>query len=145
VPEEIVVDGQNEERLVEHMAFYGERIQVHRAADLARGDRHGAFYSDQELATLKLPGVSALEIVKPLDGEGDGDSPPVNLHDLDDEELGDWLTATGAFDGERKPTVDDVQQEVGDDAELAGRVLAVERRTQDRTTLVESLEKVAQA
>jgi hypothetical protein len=57
--------------------------------------------------------------------EGEPDSDEVELADLDHEDLVDWLMGTGAFDGEPRPTVADVIEVVGDDADpdLARRVL----------------------
>lgn len=47
--------------------------------------------------------------------------------ELDDEDLVDWLMGTGGFDGQQKPTAEQVISVVAGDAELAGRVLEAER------------------
>lgn len=47
--------------------------------------------------------------------------------ELDDEDLVDWLMGTGGFDGQPKPTVEQVISVAEGDARLAGRLLKAEQ------------------
>lgn len=140
VPDYVIQGGEHKEVLVERMGFYGEKITLYRAADLERGEEHGAFFSDDELKTLQLPSVT---------GSTAEETPSVDadyLNSLDDGELVDWLMGAGEFDGDPKPNADTVVSAVGDDAALARRVIEADATAQGgsaRKTVEEPLSRVA--
>jgi hypothetical protein len=76
--------------------------------------------------------------------EGDGEE--VELADLEDEDIVDWLMGAGMFDGESKPTVADVVGVVEpDNPALARRVLAAETTAQGgkpRQGVADALNKI---
>lgn len=120
-PVKRIVAGEEKEVLVERLAFHGQTVNLTRDADIERGEEHGAFYSKDELKALQAGSAPA---AAPEAQTGDGESRPVS--ELDDEELVDWLMGTGEFDGQKKPTANEVVAAIGDDPELADRVLAAE-------------------
>jgi hypothetical protein len=136
VPELHVYDGQEQERYVERTAFQGETIEIPRPVDLERGETHGAFYTDAELEAMAEEAQPAAT----------AETTEVALGDLDDEELVDWLMSTGEFDGQKKPNASEVVEAVGDDADLAERVIEAENKAtgnQPRSSVVDALQKVA--
>jgi hypothetical protein len=132
-------DGQEINRLVEKMAFAGAVIEVPRDYDLARGEQFGAF-TDERFNDDGTP-------IVPEGVSEDGDeSEDVELSDLDDSELVEWLTGTGMFDGERKPNANEVVAAGAGNPELAKRLLAAENTAsgdQPRETVVKGLQATA--
>lgn len=107
------------ERWVHRFALRGETIQLDDPADLARGENNDHFVNDGEAAPDLTPEFKDLE-----------------LGLLDDDQL-------QAIWAHKPPKVDDVKDAVGDDADLASRVLQVENAiSSPRTSLVASLEKI---
>lgn len=111
------------DRIVHKFATRGETIELFDPADIARGDNNGHFL---------------------VDGEDVPDTQPqfdlIDLGLLTDEQL-------ELLYKEKLPKVADALDAVGDDPELAQRVLNVERSTQKdpRKSLVEGLEKIIEA
>lgn len=114
-----IINGEEKEILVERLAFHGETLTLDRDADIQRGDEVGAFYSDEELKALETAAAPPTASDNP---EGEVRDPK----ELDEEELVDWLMATGEFDGQKKPTAAEVVAAIGDDAEFGDRVLDAE-------------------
>jgi hypothetical protein len=110
-----VINGEEKDTLIQKMAFNGETVTLTRDSDIERGERYGAFYSDEEMERLGLNRASA-------DTEGGA----ISLADRDDQELVDWLMSTGEFDGNKKPTADEVIAAAGDDPDLAERLIEAE-------------------
>lgn len=136
----VTAAGEEKEVLVQKLAFNGETVTLTRQADIARGEQHGAFYNEDELKKLGL-GKFALGGTAQDAGE-----PPreVNLDEMDDEDISDWLTGTGSFDGEKKPNASEVVAAVGDNPGHARLVLDAEHRTGlDRSSVIDPLERVA--
>lgn len=141
VMEPQVINGEEKDVLTQRMAFRGETVNLTRAVDIERGERHGAFMSEEEIKQLP----KAAELPPPPDGEAAG---APNLNELGDDEIVDWLMSTGEFDGQKKPTADEVVAAVGDNPELADRVLEAEETAsggEPRKGITERLEKVATA
>jgi hypothetical protein len=63
----------------------------------------------------------------------------VELSDLDDEDLVDWLMGTGMFDGHTKPSAALVAEAAGDDPSMAKRLLQAEGRANIETPRPELL------
>lgn len=121
--------------LVEKLAYHNDVVDIPREADVARGEKFGAFYTDAELKAQKSDGAEPEDV-----SEED-----VELADLDEDELVDWLMGTGRFDGQPKPTVKDVVAAAGDDPDLAGRLLDAEDRASGedpRAGVVSGLESI---
>lgn len=132
-------DGQEVERLVEKMAFQGAVIDVPRDYDLQRGEQFGAF-TDERFNDDGEPLVPAGAEAE------DTESDEVDLNDLDDSELVEWLTGTGVFDGEKKPNANEVVAAGAGNPELAKRLLAAENTAsgdQPRETVVKGLQATA--
>jgi hypothetical protein len=133
-------DGQEVDRLVEKMAFQGAVINVPRDYDLKRGEQFGAFTDerfDDEGQPLSVSGA---------EDEGAEGTDEVDLDELDDSELVEWLTATGMFDGEKRPNVNEVVAAGDGNPELAKRLLAAEATAsgdQPREGVVKGLQAVA--
>jgi hypothetical protein len=111
-------EGQEVTTLVEKLAMHNAVVDVPREADLDRGRKAGAFYTDEELAAQE----NGVEV------EGEDATGSTSLADLDDDDLVDWLMAVGRFDGQKKPNVDEVVAAAGDDPEFAERMLSAEDR-----------------
>lgn len=129
--EGILVGGEEGTQLVERMAFAGQEVEITREKDLKRGEELGAFFTEGE---LRSRGESNLR-----NEEGESET---SISDLDDEELVDWLMSTGEFDGRKKPTVKEVLDAVGEDEDLAARVLDAEETASGgnpRTGIVDGL------
>lgn len=111
------------EQIVMKRAERGETIELFDPADITRGDNNDHFLKDGESLT---PQPSA----KSLD--------EIGL--MTDDELDDLFRNA-------RPKVDDLLHVIGNDPELAARVLTVENDTTDdpRKSLVEALEKITGA
>jgi hypothetical protein len=124
-PEEHVVNGEEKVLLVQHTAFAGETVDVHLNTDLERAEKYGALHSEEE--SQERIARQAVLLPEPAVSEDEGeDGEEVELADLEDDELVDWLMSTGEFDGNKKPTGPEVVTAVGDDKALAERVLRAE-------------------
>lgn len=125
-PEVGIVNGEEKVLLVERLAFHGDTIQIHRRADLDRGDEHGAFLTDEEAKAR----AALAQIPPPVGSEDEGseDEAP-SLQDRPDDELVDYIMGTGEFDG-KKPNADQVVAAAGDDPDLAARLLDAEETAQ---------------
>jgi hypothetical protein len=134
---------QEQEVLVQRTAGQNETVKIWLESDYQRGLDHHAFWTEAELAeaagqarsnVLPTPALQAGEAGH--DGEGGGEESPdpmeVAVGELDSEGLRDWLTGTGEFDGARKPTAAEVTEKIGDDAELADRMLKAEVATREK-------------
>jgi hypothetical protein len=138
-PETVIRDGEEKQVFVERTAFQNESVEITRDSDLERGEKFGAFYTDDELeARSAAPEAPAEESTEATE---------VDLSALDDDELVDWLMSTGEFDGRKKPNGSEVVEAVGDNPELAKRVLAAENTASGgdpRNNVEEPLNKVAE-
>jgi hypothetical protein len=112
-PEAQVVGGELKEVLVERQAFHNERVKVG-DMDYERGKALGAFWTEpQARAHYAEMGIPA-----PLLGQASAMPQPeeqvedaeVEITELDEDELTDWLMSAGQFDGEPKPTVAQVAE-----------------------------------
>jgi hypothetical protein len=117
VTEKAVRDGEEVDILVEHTAFHNERVNLERDADYERGVEIGAFWNEEEaLAHYEEIGVPAPLLGQspvslpqpPLESGEEIDADEVEITELDEDDLVDWIMSTGAFDGEKKPTVAEV-------------------------------------
>lgn len=136
--------GQEEDRLIQRFANQNDKVTLVLASDYNRGVEFGAFYTDDEVATYEARISGSVGV---LDGE-DIENGPANVPDLDDEGLADWLTATGQFDGHKKPNADEVVAAAGGDRELASRLLTAEERASGgdpRKGVKDGLSKVIEA
>jgi len=133
-PELQIIGGEEKEVLVERMAFHNEKVVIPRDADFERGKRLGAFWTHQEAqAHYTALGVPAPNLgaqaaaLGPPPAEDDGEE--VELTELDEDDLVDWLMGTGQFDGQAKPTVQQVV-EAGQEGgpEFATKLEAAEKR-----------------
>jgi hypothetical protein len=83
--------------------------------------------------------------VEPEERQPDEDEhQPVELNDLEADELVDWLTGTGMFDGQQKPSTALVVKAAEGDAEMAERLLQAERtaRVDPRPEVLEALTEI---
>lgn len=138
---QINASGKEEEIIVQRVAFQNEELEIPHEADYERGVQYDAFFNEGErldpLTGELLFGAPDTDIETDIEGE----EPTVGS--LSHDELVDWLMATGDFDGKKKPSVPEVIEAVGDDKELAARVLEAEKEASGanpRGTLVEALE-----
>jgi hypothetical protein len=134
--EQLQADGEVVSRFTEQMAFAGQTVDIPREQDIARGEEHGAFYTEEELKRSAAAPAASEETAE-----------EVELKDLDDEELVDWLMSTGEFDGNKKPTVPEVVAAGADDPGFADRLLKAEHTASGgdpRDGVVKGLEAVAQ-
>ncbi len=149
-PESQVIDGADKEVLVERMAFHNERVTLTRDSDYERGVRYGAFWTEDEARAhygelgIPAPGLGQAPAAPAAASE---DEHEVELTDLDEDELVDWLMSTGQFDGNPKPTVQQVV-EAGNEGgpEFAAKLHAAETRASGdapRQGVVDGLSKVA--
>lgn len=129
-------DGLPREVLVERMAFHNEVVKLHRQVDINRGQKHDAFWSDEDVARIRKEGRIVGQNALPA-GSGDAGASDVNVGELEDDELVDWLMSTGEFDGRKKPNAREVNEAVGDDSALAERVLQAENTAQGNEPRVE--------
>jgi len=130
------------EVIQERTLTQGDKVTVHELGLIAleKGERLGAFYTDEELAAGNR-GPS--EAVKVSSEELDGD--PVQLSELGEGELVLWLS--GESTG-KAPTVPEVLEAVGEDKDLAKRIIEAEnQRDKDdpRKSLIDKLTTVAES
>lgn len=141
-----------QEVLVQRIANQNDTITLELESDYQRGVEHRAFWTDEE---LKAASAGSAPAVVPDGAEGTVDGPPpalmqapgsqpsseggggedepvdpseVNVGELDNDELVEWLQGSGMFDGSRQPNADEVVSAIGDDPELAERMLSAEKR-----------------
>lgn len=113
-PEMQVIEGQEKELLVEHMATHNQRVTITRASDYERGVRIGAFWTQNEAEEhyeqlgIPAPLLNQSNTLNPPEAAAPDEEKEIELTSLDEDELVDWLMATGRFDGESKPTVAEV-------------------------------------
>lgn len=130
------------EVMQERLLRRGDKVTVQELGLIAleKGERLGAFYTDAELAA-GLAGAQH-QTVKVSSEQLDGE--PVELNELGPDELVLYLEGNG----EKPPTVQDVLDDVGDDKDLARRMIDAEtRRSPDdpRTSLVSGLNRVIES
>lgn len=75
---------------------------------LKKGEANHSFYTTEELERRNNPGASAVEITS-----------ATNFSELGEYELAEWIT-------NEQPTIDQVLEKVGDDKDLAHRMLQAE-------------------
>lgn len=149
----ITPEGKEESRLIERMVFAGSVVDVPRPYDLARGEQYGAFTEDRYTDDGQLLGEDGAPVSvanAALDPAlnpslADEEEEDVEVSELDDDELVEWLQATGVFDGEQKPAIPEVLSVADGDPELAGRLIKAEETANGdakRTTLINGLEKI---
>jgi hypothetical protein len=134
-PEMTVSNGEEKEILVERLAFRGQTISLTRAKDIERGDKHGAFFTDEELRERN----PKLQLAAADTGEVDPAS-------LDDEELVEWIQSSGEFDGRDKPTAEAVVSAGESDPVMAARLVDAERKANGdaaRVDVIDPLSEVA--
>lgn len=86
---------------------------------LRKGESNHSFYTTQELERIKNPGAG-LEVV----------TAEADVSALGEFELSEWLKTQNPETG-REPTIDEVLERVGDDKELAHRMLQAENIATD--------------
>jgi len=102
-------------------------------AALMKGEKWHSFYTTAELARKNQTGDAS----EPVEAEA-------NLSELGEFELAEWLATNNPETG-RVWTIDDVLERVGDDKDLANRMLAAENIAQDgdpRDGLVKGLNRI---
>lgn len=155
-PEKQIINGEEKEVLVERMAFHCETLDIPRAVDVERGTALGAFWTpDQAQAHYDALGVpvpwhgSVPELAQASEASpaaaGSDEEVEVELKDLPQQELVDWLMSTGQFDGNGKPSADEVVEAAQGDPELARRLEEAEKTASGdapRKTVIQPLEKI---
>jgi hypothetical protein len=81
---------------------------------LEKGERHHSFYTSAELERMKTTGSPAAPV-----------EAGANLSELGEFELAEWLSTPNPETG-KEPTINEVLERVGDDKDLAQRMLAAE-------------------
>jgi hypothetical protein len=120
----------------------GDKVTVEELGLIAleKGERSGHFFTDEELENgVAVPGTP--ELVK-VSSETLDDNASVS--ELGEHELVQWLSGES---GAKAPTVPEIIEAVGEDKDLAKRVIAAENeRDKDdpRATLIDKLTKVAE-
>jgi hypothetical protein len=110
---------------VERLARRGDTVEL-LPYDVAKGERFGSFYTEEEEQAVEEQEVA--------------------LNDLDTEELSDWLNSDGEFEGDQKPTVNQVLNAAKGNPDLATRLVEAENLATDgdpRSSLIEGLAKIA--
>ena len=130
--------------LIERLGRLGEEVDIPRAADIERGERLGAFYTDEELDLIakgKYTGPDAVlvrqrlqeaQIIQPLDDEGAGTKGTLTAEELAD--MSDEQIARHIIDN--KLTVNETLELAGD------RDVALMEKVLDAETLVASEKEV---
>jgi hypothetical protein len=153
-PETQVIAGEEKEVLVERMAFHNEKVTIPREVDFERGSALGAFWTEEESRAhydaLGLPApLLSQSTAIPQATAPEGEENEVELTELDEDELVDWLMSTGQFDGEPKPTVAQVSEAMQEGgADFATRLHAAEVRASGeapRQGVTDALTKVQAA
>jgi hypothetical protein len=104
------------------------------ASDTLISDEQGRELERGNEASLRQP---------PSEAEDDGGA--VELSNLDDEDLVDWLMSTGQFDGQTKPGAALVVKAADDDPDMAVRLMQAERTAggdAPRPDVLEALTKI---
>lgn len=120
----------------------GQTVSVEQLGLIAleKGERLGAFFTDAELAA-GVPGLPA-QPVKVSSAELDTEA---SLSEMGAPELVLWLQGP---DGGKSPTIPEILEQVGDDKDLAKRMIDAEN-TRDpddpRVSLIAALTKVAES
>lgn len=86
---------------------------------LANGERDHAFYTTEELKRLRSTGSAAVPV-----------SPEADISSMGPHELAEWLATSDPATG-RAWTIDAVLEKVGDDKDLANRMLEAEHVRSD--------------
>lgn len=132
-----------QEIIQERVYNRNDRVSVEELGLIAleKGERLGSFYTDAELAA-GVPGL-ALEPVK-VNSEEVVAAQGASVSEMGSHELVVWLSGEG---GQKTPSVPEVLEVVGEDKELAKRVVEAER-TRDandpRKTLIDPLTRLAE-
>lgn len=121
--------------LVQRSALQNATITLDLESDYNRGVEHHAFWTEDDLKSRAGADSSQLPA-----GSGDEDDDPdepkdpteVPIGELSEDDLVEWLQATGEFDGYKQPNAEETVAAVGEDAELASRVLSAEKRARDK-------------
>jgi hypothetical protein len=132
-PEQQVINGEDKEVLVERMAFHNEAVTIPRDTDYERGVKLGAFWTEEQARAhydaLGIPAPMLAQSQAMPQATPEGSEAEVDLTELDEDELVDWLMGTGQFDGESKPTVAQVTEAMQEGGtEFAERLHAAEVR-----------------
>lgn len=153
VPNPFHTEGGNEPEthVVEGLARLGEVVDISRPYDLERGERLGAFYTDEERAAIEdgsyrgadAPSIqqarleTAQQAIQPADGEGVADA-----SSMSSEEIADLIE-------EQKLNVQQTIALAGDDEDSINKVLDAENlatNNEPRSGVVKGLEaKLAEA
>lgn len=124
--------GKTTERLSRRIALGGKWVDIPRDEDIERGEKMGAFFTEEEL--------------HPQDPDTGGDDSGLSDDDIEtDDDLVSWIK------GEQgdKPTAPQVVERAGDDPDTARELLDAERQAADdedrepRTSVVQPLEGIA--
>lgn len=96
---------------------------------LARGERHHSFYTTAELERMNqgmspTPSVSEM-VTTGAASPGAAAGTPANINELGPHELAEWIQ-TPQGDTNRPPTINAVLEAVGNDPDLANRMLEAE-------------------
>jgi hypothetical protein len=67
---------------------------------------------------------------------------PITPAHLQDDDLVDWLMGTGMFDGEARPSAEQVVMTAGDDPEIAQRLINAERAANPEATRQELIDQL---
>lgn len=115
----------------------GEEVTIEQIGLIAlrKGEQSGAFFTSKELETLDAGGSLSSSV----------ELPEAGLSEQGEYELADWLK--GEAEGQTKaPTVNEVLEAVGDDRDLAARMLQAENIATDnepRKSLEAGLQRIA--
>lgn len=134
-PEEVVRDGEEVEVLVERTGFHCETVDIPREEDIVRGESLNAFWTPEEAVAhyaamdMQVPWQGSVPELTQAAAEtaAEPEEIEVELKDLPQQELVDWLMSTGQFDGNPKPTVEEVVDASEGDAQLAEKLIAAEK------------------
>ena len=109
-------DAAGNEVLQTHEAYRGDEVttaQIGLAA-LKTGEKNHSFYTTEELDRIETAGSPTQPV-----------APDANIAELGEYELAEWLASENPDTG-RQWTINEVLEEVGDDKELAHRMLQAE-------------------
>lgn len=126
VPKNTVHNGVEQVILTQSIAYHGDVVQLYLDSDVERADQFDCCYSEEVTAERQKRKAATAPPPSP-EPEGDAEEIDVELADLPHEDLVDWLMSTGMFDGQKKPTVQEVLDGAGDNPDLAKRILTAEQ------------------
>jgi hypothetical protein len=112
----------------EQIAYQGDTVDITDPEDLARGEEHGAFYTDAELAAFAGEAPEQ-------DASGGGVDKPEDFAAASVDDIADWMEDSGA-------TIPDLLEIANDNPEAANKILEAENKIQSgdpRKGLVEGL------